>query len=89
VLCPRYPTISMLARPPTCRGESWNGKHDLKAVHHILASRAEPKRSVDPGLNSVSGLVSEVWYRIPLDKLELSILKIPSTDSPTVRPGSD
>ena len=39
-------------------------------------------------LNSVSGLVSKVWYRIPFDQSELSISKIPPTDSPTVRPGS-
>ena len=38
-------------------------------------------------LNSVSGLVSKVWYRIPFDQSELSISKIPPTDSPTVRPG--
>ena len=38
-------------------------------------------------LNSVSGLVSKLWYRCPLDQSELSISKIPPTDSPTVRPG--
>jgi hypothetical protein len=38
-------------------------------------------------LNSVSGPVSKVWYRIPFDQSELSISKISPTDSPTVRPG--
>ena len=28
-----------------------------------------------------------IWYRIPLDQTELSISKIPPTDSPKVRPG--
>jgi hypothetical protein len=40
-------------------------------------------------LNSVSGLVSKFWYRIPFDQSELSISKIPPTDSPKVRPGYD
>jgi len=40
-------------------------------------------------LNSVSGLVSKVWYRIPFDQSELSISKISPTDSPKVRPGYD
>jgi len=38
-------------------------------------------------LNSVSGLVSMVWYRIPFNQTELSISRIPPTDSPTVRTG--
>jgi hypothetical protein len=40
-------------------------------------------------LNSVSGLVSNIWYRIPFDQSELSIARIPLSDSPTVRPGRD
>ena len=36
-------------------------------------------------LNSVSGLVSKMWYRIPFDQSELSISRIPPTGSPTVR----
>ena len=39
--------------------------------------------------NSVSGLVSNMWYRIAFDHLELPISKIPPSDSPTVRPGRD
>ena len=31
-------------------------------------------------LNSVSGLVSKMWYRIPFDQSDLSISKIPPTD---------
>jgi hypothetical protein len=38
-------------------------------------------------LNSVSGLVSMIWYRIPFAQSELSISTIPPTDSPTVRQG--
>jgi len=37
--------------------------------------------------NSVSGLVWNIWYRIPLDQSELSILKLLPTDSPKFRPG--
>jgi len=37
-------------------------------------------------LNSVSDLVSNLWYRIPFDQSELSISRIPPTRSPTVRP---
>ena len=40
-------------------------------------------------LNSVSGLVSNIWYRIPFDQSELSVSKIRPTDSPNVRPGYD
>jgi len=40
-------------------------------------------------LNSVSGLVSKIWYRIPFDQSELSISRIPPTGSPTVGPGRD
>ena len=40
-------------------------------------------------LSSVSGLVSNVWYRILLDQSELSISKIPPTDSLKVRTGYD
>ena len=40
-------------------------------------------------LNSVSGLVSKVWCRIPFNQSELSISKIPPTGSPTVRPRRD
>jgi len=40
-------------------------------------------------LISVSGLVSNVWYRIPFDQSQLSVSKIPPTDSPKVRPGYD
>jgi len=40
-------------------------------------------------LNSVSGLVSMIWYRIPFDQSELSISKIPPTGSLTVRPRRD
>jgi len=36
-------------------------------------------------LNLVSGLVSKVWYRIPLDPSYLSVSKIPPTDSLTRR----
>ena len=40
-------------------------------------------------LNSVSGLVSKMWYRIPFNQSELSISKFPPSDSPTVRPDRD
>ena len=40
-------------------------------------------------LSSVSGLVSNIWCRIPLDRTELSISKLPPTHSPEVRPGRD
>ena len=36
-------------------------------------------------LNSVSGLVSKTWYRIPFNQSELSVAKIPPIDSPMVR----
>ncbi len=48
-----------------------------------------PPEIVQRCLNSVSGLVSKIWYRIPFDQSELSISKIPLTDSPRVRPGRD
>ena len=38
-------------------------------------------------LNSVSDMVSKVWYRSPFIQSELSISKIPPTDSSEVRPG--
>jgi len=38
-------------------------------------------------LNPVLGLVPKLWYRIPCDQSELSISKIPPTDSPTFRLG--
>jgi len=38
-------------------------------------------------LNSMSGLVSKLWYRIPFNQSELTNSKIPPTDSTTVRPG--
>jgi hypothetical protein len=40
-------------------------------------------------LNSVSGLVTKIWCRIPCDQSELSITRIPPTASPKVRPGRD
>jgi hypothetical protein len=40
-------------------------------------------------LNTVSGLVSKVEYRIPSDRSEVSISNIPPTDSPKVRPSND
>jgi len=53
---------------------------------------SEPEtRTLKPqaSLNSVSGLVSMIWYRIPFDQSELSISNIPPTDSPRARPGCD
>jgi len=38
-----------------------------------------------PGFRPGPGVVSSIWYRIPNDQSELSISKIPPTDSPTVR----
>jgi len=38
-------------------------------------------------LTSVSGLVKTIRYRIPFDQSELSILRIPPTVLPTIRPG--
>ena len=40
-------------------------------------------------LNSVSDLVSKIWYRIPFDQSDPSITKIPPTDPPNVRPVRD
>ena len=40
-------------------------------------------------LNSVSGLISKMWYRIPFDQSEQSKAKIPPTASPETRPGRD
>jgi hypothetical protein len=40
-------------------------------------------------LNSMSGLVLKLWYRFPFDQSELSISKIPRTDSPQVPPSRD
>ena len=40
-------------------------------------------------LNSVSGVVSRIWCRVPFDQSEPYISRIPPTDSPTVRPGRD
>jgi hypothetical protein len=45
--------------------------------------------STFPDLNSVSGLVSMIWYRIPFDQSGLSISRIPPTNSLTVRPVRD
>jgi len=40
-------------------------------------------------LNLMSGRVSNIWCRIPFDRSELSISKMPPPDWPTVRPGRD
>jgi hypothetical protein len=40
-------------------------------------------------LNSVSDLVSKIWYRIPFDQSDPSITKIPPTDPLNLRPGRD
>jgi len=40
-------------------------------------------------LNSVSGLVSKLWYRILFDQSEMSMSRNSPTDSPKVRPGRD
>ena len=53
----------------------------LSLHHHVL------NMPTQRCLNSMSGLITKVWYRMPFDQSELSISKIPPTDSPTVRPG--
>jgi len=40
-------------------------------------------------LNSLSGLVSKIWYRIPVDQSEPSKANIPPTKYPVDRPGRD
>ena len=45
------------------------------------------KRIMNPRfLNSVSSLVSNLWYRIPIDQSEPAISEITPTDSPKVGP---
>ena len=44
------------------------------------------KLSVGSG---IVDMVSQMWYRIPFDQSELSVSKIPPTDSPKFRPGRD
>jgi hypothetical protein len=80
--CPQYPPLPGSARcRASCAGTPWRPgprTPPLWALYLFLFS-----------LNSVSGLVSNMWYRIPYDQSELSISKIPPTDSPTVRPRRD
>ena len=64
--------------------EEWPGRYC--SPRHRHPTHVEPSCI---GLNSVSGLVSKVWYRIPFNQSELSIWKIPPTGSPTVRPRRD
>jgi hypothetical protein len=45
--------------------------------------RPGPYTTSISGLNSVSGLVSNIWCQIPFDQSELSISEIPPTDCPT------
>jgi hypothetical protein len=74
-------------------------KPESGRVHPLLRARPEtflsqelryttrriPQKEL--ALNSVSDLVSKVWYRIPFDQSELPISEIPPTDWPKVRPG--
>jgi len=77
---PLAPKGAALLAPPRDNTVDTNGRQEAGAYTrpHVLLS-----------LNSVSGLVSMLWYRIPFDQAELSISRIPPTDSPTVRPGHD
>jgi hypothetical protein len=61
-----------------------------------ISSLDQSQLGIQPGhvaatlsLNSVSGLATKMWYRIPFDQSELSISKLPPTHSPKVRPGRD
>jgi len=80
---------------PGCSSSNWNTKrlHSFKFCFKFnLQPRCPPgclSHDVALSLNSVSGLVSKIWHRILFDQSELSIYKIPPTDSPTVRPGRD
>jgi len=62
-------------------------------MQHMLGPRFLGPCSLGPRflgpdfITSVSGLVSEIWYRIPFDQSALTISKFPPTDSPTARPG--
>jgi len=58
-------------------------------VYRYIGTLVCYEQTVRLSLNSVSGLVSMMWYRIPFNQSELSISKIPPTDSPKVRPGRD
>ena len=64
-----------------------SANHSLDQSYEGLqaCARAQGRRLV---LNSVSGLVSKIWYRIPFDQSALSISNIPATDSSKVLPGS-
>ena len=53
--------------------------HAAPASHHGLTLRSLSS------FDSVSGLVSKTWYRIPFNQSELSTSKFPRTDWPEVR----
>ena len=64
---------TLTLKPKLCNVEVFSGMHQV-------ASRTD-------GLNSVSGPVPKVRYRIPSDQSELFISRIPPTDLPDVGPG--
>jgi len=56
----------------------------------VLFAHKSLRKVIRPStLNSVSGLVSKLWYRSPFNQSELPVSKIPPTDSPKVRPGRE
>jgi len=86
--------LSSFAFKSNLRRYSWDlGEVDVTDADFSEAVidryQAGPHNSSLLTLNSVSGLVSKIWYRIPFDQSELSISRIPPTDSPEVRPGRD
>jgi len=61
----------------------------LKIGDKIASLTAGPHTPSLFSLNSVSGLVLKDWWRISFDQSDVSISRIPLTDSPKDRPGYD
>jgi len=81
------PTMGMNAPSSSSSSGSGGTAHPGLAdiARHIIGSTGARAKALCL-LNSVSVLVSKMWYRIPFNQSELSISEIPPTDSPKVRP---
>jgi hypothetical protein len=61
----------------------------LNAHTYRRRTEEEEEEELNVDLNSVSGLVSMLWYRSPFDQSNPSKAKIPPTKYPADRPGRD
>ena len=67
---------------------SGSATSSLRLVYRVVVPPITRAGALVPvfSLNSASGLVSKIWYRIPFDQSDLSVSRIPLTDLPCDSP---